>query len=650
MSEKLKKDVLFVGIDGCYNDEFRYSGNGYIPPSKYRMKLLSSIRDSLRDMGLKAIIISPYREYSDVWRISKFGRFPEDNNWYSFNYLVLKDLPSLLKDYEYTHICIFYNDGYVINIDKWSDEFLEYDYIGKHSGQENYMNGGFALKSKNFLEKISDWITPEIFDEWGIKLRTPNEDVISQSSGINFKYASQEVANRFALGDETKESFGMHKDGFDFNHYVGLYGKIFNKDMEWLKVQNVDKLSEVEYCPIGGTKDKITYINLGLMPLVNNLCDTKESSLNCAKYPLAVQYFKKSKLSCLTHNVNPSLMFSEYSYKSGVVKAYSDHCKEMFGFVNAYLDLKDGDKVLDIGGNDGTLLKTFLEKKPHLNVLNVDASTNLTKLSIESGIPAYNEFWGVETAKKLNRKFKLITSTNVFQHTPPIVDFVEAVSMSLEKWGIWCLEFPYWKTNMETKQYDQIYHEHVYFYLLEPLKQLFERYNLRIIKVTPQSIHGGSLRLLISRIGEMGEAWQPCSYVDKFIQEEQLITEEYYKEWGNTIRGHIDNCINYLKTLKGKNKKIVGFGAAAKGCIFLNSANIDDTILDAVIDDTDLKQGKFIPGTGIQIYNREYLQNNQVDIILILAHNFKNVIIDDLRKTGYTGKFLVMFPTIEIID
>lgn len=402
---------------------------------------------------------------------------------------------------------------------------------------------------------------------------------------------------------------------------------------------------EITNCPITNDSERFTYIDLGDMPLVNNLCDTKEESIDCKKYPLAVQYFPKSKLSCLTENVDPNLMFSQYSYKSGVVKAYADHCKEMFWFVDHYTFLKENDNVLDIGGNDGTLLKSFLEKKPYLNVLNVDASENLTKLSEERGIPTHNAFWGVDTAKKLNRKFKLITSTNVFQHTPPIADFVEAISLSLEEHGIWCLEFPYWKSNMETKQYDQIYHEHVYFYLIEPLKLLFEKFGLHIIKAVKYEIHGGTLRLLISKKDYL----KPCDGVEKLINEEQKITKEYYKEWGKEIEKHIENCREYLKVTKSNGVKIVGFGAAAKGCIFLNSAKIDNTILDVVIDDTDLKQNKYIPGTGIQIKSREYLKNNDVDLILILAHNFKDVIIESLRKDGYNGKFIILFPQIKIV-
>ena len=404
------------------------------------------------------------------------------------------------------------------------------------------------------------------------------------------------------------------------------------------------EVTEVTSCPITNDSERFTYIDLGEMPLVNNLSDTKEDSFNSPKYKLAVQYFNKSKLSCLTENVDPNLMFSQYSYKSGVVKAYADHCKEMFWFVDTYLNLKENDNVLDIGGNDGTLLHSFLEKKPYLSVLNVDASTNLTKLSRERGVPAINAFWGVETAKTLDKKFKLITSTNVFQHTPPIADFAEAISMSLDDKGIWCLEFPYWKTNMETLQFDQIYHEHVYFYLVEPLKQLFDKFGLEIIKAVKYPIHGGTLRLLISKKGD----WSVCGGVEKIINEEQSINEQSYKDWGEVIETHISDCNGFLRMLKADGSNIIGFGAAAKGCIFLNSAEIDDTILDVVIDDTDLKQDKFIPGTGIQIKSREYLKDNKVDYILILAHNFKDVIIESLKEQ-YSGKFIILFPQIKIL-
>jgi len=403
-------------------------------------------------------------------------------------------------------------------------------------------------------------------------------------------------------------------------------------------------VKEVSSCPITGSEKKFSYINLGEMPLVNNLSDTREDSIGCSKYPLEVQYFPESLLSCLTHNVDPNLMFSEYSYKSGVSKPYLDHCGEMFDYLSNQIGISSGDSVLDIGGNDGTLLEIFREKNPTLGLLNIDASANLTEISRERGIPTINAFWGTKVSLDLDRKFNFITSTNVFQHTPPILDYVEGVSISLKDDGVWCLEFPYWKSNMETNQYDQIYHEHVYYYLLSPLKKLFSLFGLEIFKAVKYPIHGGSLRLLIGKSGVR----EVCKEVNSLLQEEEGIDLDYYKKWGENIFSHVSKCKEFLIDLKKEGNNIIGFGAAAKGCIFLNSSGIDYNILDIVIDDTDLKLNKFIPGAGIQIKSREYLQNNKVDYILILAHNFKDRIIESLDGQ-YSGKYIVLFPEIKII-
>lgn len=407
--------------------------------------------------------------------------------------------------------------------------------------------------------------------------------------------------------------------------------------------------SQVKKCPITGDINSVVYLDLGLMPLVNNLNDSKQESLECPKYPLAVQIFENSGLSTLTVEIDPTILYQHYLYKSGVSLPYIEHCQEMYWFVNTYLNLKDGDKVLDIGGNDGTLLKTFLIKKPTLDVLNVDASKNLTTEAQNNGIKSINGFWGKELAEQINTKFKLIATTNCFQHTAPIESFVEGISISLDKFGIWCLEFPYWKTSIQTDQFDQVYHEHIYYYLLKPLIVLLDKYNLNIIKATPYPIHGGTMRLLITHKGELGEAFQQDSFsVPKIIEDEKFTLQDYI-DWGNKIKSNISKSREYIESLKSKGFKIAGFGAAAKGCIYLNSAGINYNHLEYIIDDTDVKQGKFVPGTGIEIVSRDVLKTNPVDYVVILAHNFSEYIIKLLKQDGYKGKFLILLPKIKQI-
>jgi hypothetical protein len=405
----------------------------------------------------------------------------------------------------------------------------------------------------------------------------------------------------------------------------------------------------IDKCPITYSEDKVTYLDLGLMPLVNNLNNTKEESLDCPRYPLAVQLFKESGLSSLTAEIDPDTLYQHYLYKSGISQPYIDHCKEMFWFVDYYLQLKETDNILDIGGNDGTLLKTFLEKKPFLKVLNVDASENLTKEAEENGIPSINDYWGAELAKKLDKKFKLITTTNCFQHTAPIDSFVEGIALSLDKWGIWCLEFPYWKTSIETNQFDQVYHEHVYYYLVNALVKLLDKHNLRVIKAVPYPIHGGTMRLLISHKGEMGYVWQQCQFsVPQTLAAEQFTIEDYI-QWGENIKNNIGKSKEFILSLKDKGAKIAGFGAAAKGCIYLNAAEINFNQVEYIIDDTNIKQGKFVPGTGIEVVSREILKTNPPDYMIVLAHNFSEYIIKSLRQDGYKGKFILFLPNLQII-
>jgi hypothetical protein len=407
----------------------------------------------------------------------------------------------------------------------------------------------------------------------------------------------------------------------------------------------------IDKCPISNTNDSIIYLRLGDMPLVNNLNTSREESMSCTRYPLSVQVFKESGLSSLTLEIDPNILYSTYYYRSSVSQPYIDHCKEMFDFVDHYLDLQENDSVLDIGGNDGTLLKSFLEKKNYLDVLNIDASTNLIEESIKNNINSINAFWNLDLAKKINKKFRLITTTNCFQHTLDINSFVNAISISLDKFGIWCLEFPYWKNSVETNQFDQVYHEHIYYYLIKPINILLEKYNLRIIKATKHDIHGGTIRLLISHIGDLGQAWQPCHYsIPEILKLESNLTIDKYIEWGSSIEKTIKTCREYILNIKTKNKKIVGFGAAAKGCIFLNSLGLDYNHINYVIDDTDTKQNKFIPGTGIQILSRDILKQDNPDYILILAHNFSEYIIKSLKDYGYIGKFIVLLPEIKEIE
>ena len=400
---------------------------------------------------------------------------------------------------------------------------------------------------------------------------------------------------------------------------------------------------KIRRCPISGSDKSVKYLDLGNVPLVNNLCATRDESLGCEKFPLAIQFFPESRLTCLTEVVNKDDMFLNYLYRSGVNKPYLDHCAKMYDYLSRIMIMGSNDIIVDIGGNDGSLLKEFRKENRNPHYVNVDCSKSFIEDNEKEDIEYINEYFCAET--NLQYKAKLITSTNVFQHTEPMRSFVQGVERNLANEGIWCLEFPYILTTLANDNYDQVYHEHVYYYCLKNIIDLLEQEGLKIFNVSYHDMHAGTLRVLSTK---KTSRRQPDSTILSFLNLEKTLTTEYCLKWGERTHQKIETFRKFIATLLCEGKTIAAFGAAAKGCVFLNSIGITNEAIRYIIDDTPFKQGKYVPGTGIEVVSREILKTDKPDYMLILAHNFKDYIINSL-KGQYDGRFIVMFPDIKIL-
>jgi hypothetical protein len=400
---------------------------------------------------------------------------------------------------------------------------------------------------------------------------------------------------------------------------------------------------KIEICPVSGSEKRVEYINLGNIPLVNNLCETQQEALSCERFPLAVQFFPESKVTCLTDIVNKDNLFLNYLYSSGVNKPYLHHCAEMYDYLSHIVNFKDNDLVVDIGGNDGSLLKEFRKENRNLKYVNVDCSTSFIEVNEKAGIEYINEYFGENTS--LPYKAKLITSTNVFQHTEPIVSFVKGIKRNLSNEGVWCLEFPYILTTLANDNYDQVYHEHVYYFCLQNIVDLVKKEGMKVLNVSYHDMHAGTLRVISAK---NSSSMQPDNTVSSFLNLEKTLTEEYCVKWGKNTISKIRSYEDFVIDLKRQGYSIACFGAAAKGCVFLNSCGLDYKTIEFIIDDTPFKQNKFVPGTGIPVVSREVLKTNKIDYIIILAHNFKEYIMASLEGE-YDGKFITMFPDIRIL-
>ncbi len=404
-------------------------------------------------------------------------------------------------------------------------------------------------------------------------------------------------------------------------------------------------------CRVCGNTDLRKYLDLGMMPLANNLEDDVHAAKSIDRYPLQVSFCTECSLSQTTVIIDPSKLFGHYTYRSSINKGYVRHCREMARSVGAKLALDASDLVVDIAGNDGALLGEFQDELG-VRVVNVDPAENICAIAESRGVPSIVDFWSKDVAEQIVDKHgnpKLITATNVFAHVDDVSSFLSAVSRCLRDDGALVLEFPYVIDFVENREFDTVYFEHLSYVGVKPVIQLAAEAGMQVFDIEKHDIHGGSLRVFIADKGshDVSEA------VDQFFNAEKkggYHDFTRYESWSEDIDDLIGDLTYQLGQLKEHGASIAAFGAAAKGNTLLNACRLNTGIIDYIIDDTPEKIGKYSPGTGILIVDRSPLTENPPDYLVILAWNFATEIIEsaaDFRRGG--GKFIVPIPGFQIV-
>lgn len=381
-----------------------------------------------------------------------------------------------------------------------------------------------------------------------------------------------------------------------------------------------------------------------MMPLSNNLLERFDDPVDY--YPLRVALCEDCQLSQLTVVIDPHLLFDHYVYRSSISQGFKDHCKRMaIDLGEKYDNINAFSFHIDIAGNDGALLNEFNKIYAyHGPCLNVDPAQNLVKINEAQGIRQFTTYWGREAVNHLETTTwphaDLITATNVFAHVHNVREFLESCKKALAPTGVIVLEFPYLLDFIERNEFDTVYFEHLSYFSIRPLVLLCNIVGLRLVNVTHQDIHGGSVRCEI-RFPE----YMPNTSVDYYLASEQKFGAdkiETYRNWTKRIIFVIDDFRRSILKLTGDGFKVWGFAASAKGNTLLNAADIDARHIPYIVDETPEKIGKYSPGVSILIVDMAKLIQDQPDYLVILSWNFGQEIIDKCRVAGYRGRFI--FP------
>lgn len=420
----------------------------------------------------------------------------------------------------------------------------------------------------------------------------------------------------------------------------------------WINYKGSNEVKPHTSCRVCNSTSMVKYLDLGLMPLPNNLGYTANMAKEMDIYPLQVLFCEECSLSQLSVIVDPPKMFSHYLYRSSINGPYKDHCRKMAKEMRSTYGLNEESFMIDLASNDSALLKEFKEEIG-LRVLGIDPAENLVAISIAQGIPAIAEFWGEPVATTVIEKYgraDLITATNVFAHVPDMKGFLKAAGLALKSSGVIVIECPYVVDLIEKMEYDTVYQEHFSYISIAPVKKLCGDLGFALINVEKKTIHGGSVRMTISNNKKYHKE---TANVDEFIAYESshgYTDKGRYIKWSDDVKEIIVQFGNKILDLKKNGAKIAGVGASAKGNVLLNATSINTDLMSYIVDETPDKIGRFSPGTGIPIVGFDWLRKSPPDYLIILAWNFAEVLIRKAREAGYKGKFIIPTPTFKIVD
>jgi methylation protein EvaC len=393
------------------------------------------------------------------------------------------------------------------------------------------------------------------------------------------------------------------------------------------------------------------FLNLGLQPLAN---EYRKRPINLSMkrgqlYNLKVCFNTKTKLVSISKRIPSEKMFnSKYPYRSSMSKTMQSSFKKLSNKIKKKFN---PDLLMEIGSNDGALIKNFIKSK----VIGVEPCKNLAKITKNKGYITYDKYWDFKLASKIKKKFKsvdMIYSANTLTHINDLKNVFTSINHLLSNNGVLIIEDPSLLECIKKNSYDQFYNEHIYLFSAIAVKNLLNRFKLEIFDLENLPTHGGSLRYFIKRKSnnkfKISNRVNIQINIEKIHGLNKLIT---YKKFSINVLKSKKKLLQILNKIKKDKKKIIGYGATAKAVTVLNYCNINRNLISNFTDTTPEKINNYMPGKDIKIlkYNKNILQSYHY--AFLGAWNFKKEIINKEKKFIKNGlKFITHIPFPKFID
>ena len=399
-------------------------------------------------------------------------------------------------------------------------------------------------------------------------------------------------------------------------------------------------------CRSCNKEEFLKFISLNRQPPANAFL--KESDFDKeVLYPLDVTCCRNCFLVQLTDEsyIPRDKLFLDYAYASSISGGLRNHFTELADKIKSEFNPKI---VVDIGSNDGVLLKPLLELG--CKAIGVEPAGNLAEQANNNGLPTICSYFDKDTVNKIisdNGKADIVVASNVFAHLDEYHDIIENVKRILSENGTYIVEVQYFADMIRDMTFDNIYHEHVLYYTIHSMINLFDKHNMTVYNVEKIPTHGGSIRAYIS------EGKSPQQSVNDLIREERengINNLQTLEKFNDKLQKNIKEIRELFNRLNKENKRIFGYGAPAKSSTMINSIGLNNNSVELIIEDSPLKQGLFTPGSHIPITGPEILEKETPDYLMIFAWNYADEIIKKVEEKYSRMNYIIPMPELRIIQ
>ena len=382
-------------------------------------------------------------------------------------------------------------------------------------------------------------------------------------------------------------------------------------------------------------------IDLGHQPPSNAYIKLEKESEPEITYPLQVYLCESCWLMQIPAHASAEELFTpEYAYLSSTSTSWCRHAEEFVEKAIQRLKLDEKSLVVEIASNDGYLLQFVKEKG--IPCLGIEPTHAAASLARKRGVHTMECFFGNNMAEELECA-DLVIANNVLAHVPDINDFMAGISKLLKDNGLASIEFPHLLRLIEKNQFDTIYHEHYSYLSLSIVSKIALCVGLEVFDVEELKTHGGSLRVWLSKKGTTKKTKIVYDVLDA-EKHAGLESIQPYKDFQARAIEIKHSLIEYLLSAKRAHRRVLGYGAAAKGNTLLNYAGINSDLLEAVADKAPSKQGKLLPGSHIKVITPKQLSSEKFDSLLIFPWN----LIDELKLEFPNTELVTMIPELKI--